>query len=413
MKTCASLMVFLFVALSLIVPSGYSYGSLCLCILGITTLLRGRFPRLYKQDWILLSAILLYVIVDCVLVWFHHLPLSAVDKTSRYLFVIPVYVLLIAYPPIKKYFWMGLIVGAAGVGILAIFQQLHLFIKPIWPGRSSGFMNPIQFGDISLLMSMLLLPFIIDFYESGSKHLAMMAALASLLGFLASILSLTRGGWLAIPVVTIIFCVLIRKGRSTILYSFLAFTMFVIVTLCIPSSNFVKDRVLSTYVDVLRYSQNERLDVHSSIGSRVQMWKNGVMAFNARPYVGWGDVNAMKEGFPSQWAELNSVDDFNHLHNDYIDVLAKRGLLGFVSLFLLYLIPMSYFIRLVRSKRDKARVFATAGIIFVASVIVFGLTQCFLAHISGTMIFAFYLVIIMAYCRDLERQELCTSSDLI
>ena len=55
----------------------------------------------------------------------------------------------------------------------------------------------------------------------------------------------------------------------------------------------------------------------------------------------------------------------------------------------------------MRTRQADVMPFAAAGVVLILCVMVFGLTQCFLAHNSGTMAFVFYLVIIKAYCRNI------------
>ncbi|MEO8599218.1 MAG: hypothetical protein ABI656_05255, partial [bacterium] len=72
----------------------------------------------------------------------------------------------------------------------------------------------------------------------------------------------------------------------------------------------------------------------------------------------------------------------------------KRGLLGLIALLALYLIPLALFVRRVRDKSKAVRPYAVAGVLLSVSYISFGLTQSFLTHNNGVMIFAFTLVII-------------------
>jgi O-antigen ligase len=77
--------------------------------------------------------------------------------------------------------------------------------------------------------------------------------------------------------------------------------------------------------------------------------------------------------------------------------------MGIIVLMALLLVPLKYFLTLVTRTYDQDSVaFAAAGVVLMVCVMVFGLTQTFLAHISGVTIFSFYLVIITAYCRNFE-----------
>lgn len=68
-----------------------------------------------------------------------------------------------------------------------------------------------------------------------------------------------------------------------------------------------------------------------------------------------------------------------HAHNDYLHVLATRGLLGLGSLLLLYLVPLGVFVRTVLTARERpARGLGYAGILTILGYIHFSLTDSIL-----------------------------------
>jgi len=403
MKVYVSSMVFLFSAISLITPSGYSYGPVLLLLGSFVLLLNLKSLHLTRHDWIFILVIGAYVGINFILIIFHNLPISSFDKLVRYLFAIPVYLLLIAYKPYENYLWNGLIVGALGAAVMAVAQQFGFFNQAAWPNRSSGFLNPIQFGDVSLLIGLLLFPFFLQGHSKDPKA-KLFIFFPCLMGFFASFLSLSRGGWVAVPFVLAVTHKNLSYRVKKLLFICFALSSLVFITAMffLPKSNSFKDRVIYTETEIIKIFSSDRSEqkTYTSISSRMKMWENGFMAFTSQPIFGWGDLKAIKLNFPSQWQELNQIDDFNHLHNEYIDALAKKGIIGFFALMMLYLQPLYYFMVLMRSRQLDILPYATAGTVLIISVMVFGLTQCFLAHNSGTTIFIFYLVIIKAYCRN-------------
>lgn len=406
MRLYTSVAVFLFSALSLIIPSGYSYGAILLSVASPILLIK-RFDFSFKKsDWIVVGVIFLYAVINVFLNFYHVLPLRSYDRALRFLLVIPVYLLLIAYPPKKIFFWSGLSVGALGAMLIAVWQSFVSNTE--WGQRASGFMNPIQFGDISLLISALLL---VGVLWAENKKLKYILFISSMMAFLASMLALTRGGWVAIPLICIVLYKLLDADlkRKVLLQATLILVAGGVFFYLLPENNFFKTRVFQTQTEITNYFQENPGQGNTSVNTRMKMWENGLYAFRERPVLGWGDLNAIKMHFAGAWIELNNIDNYNHLHNEYIDELAKRGLIGLMGLLSLYIVPLVYFLRSMQSSYRDTKFFAASGVVLIVSTMVFGLTQCFLVHNGGTMIFLFYLVIIKAYCRDTlsARAEAC------
>jgi O-antigen ligase len=390
-----SVAIFLLSAISLVVPSGYSYGSLMLVLGTFGFLVRKKYALIKKDDWFFIGVLFSYFIVSVMFNLHHELPTNSYDKPLRFLLAIPVYLVLINYPPKQQFFWWGLIIGVLGACAIAIYQQYDV---TSWNGRSNGFLNPIQFGDISMLMSAMVLFGTFCRYGGRFNILIFLSALA---GFMASLLSSSRGGWFALPFIFFIFYLTcsssIRKKIGILFAS--ACVIGAVFFNFLPDSNFLKTRIAVTKTEINSYLNDDH--EYTSLHIRLTMWKNGLTAFKARPFKGWGDLAAIKTHYPLDWAALNNIDNFGHFHNEYIDALAKKGVLGLISLISLYLIPLVYFVNLMRTRHADVIPFAGAGVALIGCVMVFGLTQCFLAHNSGTTVFVFYLVIIKTYCRNI------------
>lgn len=404
MSVYCSFAIFLFSAISLIVPSGYSYGASLLLIGTITFLVYKPHVKLKKGDWLFLSIIFIYFIVSISFNFFYGLSSRSYDIPLRYLLTIPVYILLISYPPRENCFWWGIVVGSIGAGFFAFYQKFFLII-PFQ--RVYGFTNSIQFGDISLLMAVLSLCGLLSARKINDNRWFYYSLCASVVfGAGASLGSEARGAWAALPLVgaTFLFlCGSVVRKRTLIAFTVVVSLSFSIYLL-MPEPNFLSSRFYQTQLEMNNYINGKGAE--SSLGIRIKMWQNGVDAFMARPFVGWGDLSAIKIHFASQWAVLNSITDFKHLHNEYIDMLAKKGVLGFTALMAIYLIPLYYFFGLLRTRQKNTLAFSAAGASLILCVMAFGLTQCFLIHNNGTMAFIFYLVIIKAYCRNIVETRL-------
>ena len=97
------------------------------------------------------------------------------------------------------------------------------------------------------------------------------------------------------------------------------------------------------------------------------------------------------------------VLQFDHGHNEALDLFAKRGLPGVLALLVLYAVPWAIFWPTRRRlAADLHRPEGTAlalrlvGLALPVLYLGFGLTQAFLAHNSGNMFYLFMVMLVFA-----------------
>ena len=147
-----SLSVFLFSALALSVSSGYTYGPVLLLLPALGYLLVRPYPVVNSGDKLIIVALLIYFLVGTLTNVVHHLPSREYDNFSRFLLVVPVLFLLLRFPVKPVFLWSGIAVGALGASVVA-YMDFYIHGE----SRAGGYNNPIQFGDIAMLFSCLLL----------------------------------------------------------------------------------------------------------------------------------------------------------------------------------------------------------------------------------------------------------------
>jgi len=134
-----------------------------------------------------------------------------------------------------------------------------------------------------------------------------------------------------------------------------------------------------------------------SIGARLDMWKMGIYAFIEHPISGWNlnELDEYKKELADKGIVSHEFIGFSHFHNQFIDELAKKGILGGVAIFGIFLVPLCSFYRKQKrfSKNKKVKLLTTLGIIHVLATMSYCLTQTFLAHNSGNIFYFFVLII--------------------
>lgn len=141
----------------------------------------------------------------------------------------------------------------------------------------------------------------------------------------------------------------------------------------------------------------------TSVGKRFEMWRAGWRLFIDHPLLGVG-TGAYKVK-TSELIQAGQVAPFigtyDHPHNDYVDALASRGILGIVVLLAILLAPAWRFMRAIRSPERPIHAVAMAGILTVAGFAIFALTDTIFLH---SMMITWYLIYMALFYALLDTQ---------
>jgi len=157
-------------------------------------------------------------------------------------------------------------------------------------------------------------------------------------------------------------------------------------------------RILDVKNNLSHYSQNSK---DGSIGARLDMWKMGVDAFIEHPISGWSlkALDEYKKSLADKGIVSREFTVYSHLHNQFIDELAKKGILGGVAILGIFLVPLCSFYRKqkISPNNKKIKLLTTLGIVHVLSTMSYCLTQAFLTHNSGNIFYFFSLVLFWSF----------------
>ncbi|WP_434986182.1 O-antigen ligase family protein [Vreelandella zhaodongensis] len=396
-----SVAVFMLGAIALVVPSGYSLGAAALFLAGVGLLVGRRLPHLTTQDRWVIAALVSYSLVGMAEALWDSQGSSGFDKPIRYLLAIPAMWWVIAYPPRLAFLWSGIATGALSAGGWAAWQKLTTGIA-----RAEGHTHIIQFGNLSMLLGVLCMAGLGWAVVQRQRNLWIALLCAGAIGgILGSLLSGSRGGWIGFPVVLL---VLYRaygaelSRRLKVLVIIAVFTAGVVVY-AVPQLG-VQARVHHAVSDVSQYISGE--DRATSVGSRFEMWRGAALLIQEKPLMGWGGNGYAKAMnlLGEKGVIHQEAAQYDHPHNEFIDALAKRGLIGLLVLLALYIIPMRLFTKQLRAESLVTRSIATAGVLLPVAYIDFGLSQAFLTHNSGVMMYAFLLAVLWGVYVSLIKQ---------
>lgn len=381
-----SIIVFSVGALALVLPRGYSIAFLLACLIGLIHWARTKNKLFDEKNKWLIWPCLAYAVVDAAISLAHQWALRSLDPYVPFMLIVFGIASLRIFKPRIALFWVGLAVGAVGAACFAGYQALVLEM------RSGGHLHPIQFGNIALLMGVLCLVRLLT--VRGNKWLDVLMLTGFCAGLAASVWSQTRGGWVALLMICVWMMYIVTKGWH--LGRRIGAVAALLGVLAIPvlqSNGVVQTRVMTAVNEASQYwSSNAQA---SSIGSRFAMWTYASKEILDAPLIGHGDKGWLRSRDAAiEKGELDPfIKDFSHLHNEYLDVAYKTGLIGLAFLLCLYLLPMLMFFKpYLNGYGPEARALAMGGIVLTTMYIDFGLTQTFLSHNSGRMVFVSLLM---------------------
>ncbi|NVF13820.1 O-antigen ligase family protein [Vreelandella maris] len=395
-----SFAVLLLGAVALIIPSGYSIGAVLLLLGSIALPFTSAKTRFDRRDWLVASALFFFAVVGLLEAWSDGQGLRGADKPLRFLLAIPVLALILAYPPRLAWLWSGLALGGIAVGGWGAWQKLVVGVE-----RAGGYTHVIQFGNISMLTGILCLAGMgWAVSHNHPKRWLLLLGLGAIGGVLGSLFSGSRGGWVGLPIVLWVLYRAYGRDLATPL-KIGALAVIMVGALCIYSvpQLGVQQRVHQAVDDIERYVTGESRT--SSVGARFEMWKGASHLIMDKPILGWGH-NGYQQRMQSL-AEAGVIDpgvvQYEHAHNEFVDTTAKRGALGLLALLVLYLLPLRLFMQQLHAPNLVLRSLAVAGALLPVTYIDFGLSQAFLTHNSGVMIYTIWLAVLWGSYRACQR----------
>ena len=387
---------FALLALSLALPSGYSVGAVMLLLLGLwrwPAALTGRLPRTAAGNaWALTIALM-------GLAWAMHIVgpdgrlitnSLGLDRCVKYGLVLLALPALWGQRPGTTALRWGCWLGAAGAGALALWQVLVQH-----QARADGHTNAIQFGNLALLLAAWS---VIWAMQTADRRARAVGFVAALLGMAASLASGSRGGWVVLPLLLLLGLWLASpapaqpRSRWRGVNAVVATLLACLLVAALPP---VQQRV-ALAVHELQSQQPQR--DNTSTGLRLAFWQQAWAMGMSAPWTGIGqtEYEARQRDAVARRQMPDQAIDYNHAHNEWLDMFAKRGLIGIAALALFYGVPGVLFWRRLRQPARAGEPAAAAsarhaatlcGLTTVLGFVGFGMTQVMFAHNNGNLMY--------------------------
>ena len=389
---------FLFGVLCISTRSGYSYAPAVLLLMSLPLLFRKQtYQILDRNGWLLFAILLIYPLVHGLSILTDGGTIKEFDRPSKVIMGAAILLFCLRNPPRFKWLMLGIATGAITAGSRALFDRLVTGY-----GRAFEWMVPIQGGDISMTLGLLSLCGVMWSIKTANKGLIVYFALASMLGVLGSILSGSRGGWVLFPVILFVIYRIFKDWFSKKVKLGMGLALCLLVAFCLTPQSGVPTRIAAAKSDISLYLSGQ--NKNTSLGHRFEIWKSSVDSFLEKPLFGWGyhGVRQSQEQQYKQGIITKEAYDFNsHAHNQFLDEMAKRGIIGLGALLALLLIPLYLFKQyLNQSFTPETRTLAAAGVIVVLSTIDYSLSQAFLYHSSGIVFYCASIIFLYSAVRS-------------
>ncbi len=271
--------------------------------------------------------------------------IKAYDGPSRMFFSIFI-LLFFAY---KRVNFSRLIAICAPLTLF--FTMLSVYRHPEviaqWGRYATTFVDPNAFGTYMVIFTGFCL-FNID-PSMKTKKTWLIYQLAGLLtGIYLLFGSSTRGSWLALPVILIMWLYLNRQKLSlqfTAVFILLILFSAPVISYLFPH---VGDRISSTLVDINNWFDHRNLDTSS--GLRLSMWKISWQLFLHHPFWGYGDkgyIGFLNEPWFSSSASAMAKETIICCgpHNELLSNTLRYGIVGSIAVICLFLVPLILFVR--------------------------------------------------------------------
>lgn len=410
--------VYLFSALT--IPFVGKVTAALILLLGLAGLCRFKFGHydLTLPENSLLASFALFSIVSIVsfFYWPHsRLAQMHLEDYCTFLMLIPLYLLLRHFKLDFTSVIVLLALTSIVLGLVSISQYVamqyfnvriltsdnpysHSWLRP------SGGVNPMRYGAISLVLSAVAFNGVL-LIKNKAAWLRLLLCTSSLMGLVACYLADSRSSFAAIPVLVLMYSVYLYKvGRPKYLKILLVSSVLLIAAL---SQN---DRVVATVASFERYQQG---DAVTSLGARLDMFKAAIILIEQRPFWGYGLGGYLKGGkeVRKMYPGIDRhVGAWSNPHNEYLLVMVEKGVIGLITLLLLFLAPGYLFFQVLcraddSSSGQQVKFYAMNGLSLLVVYAVVGQSVALFQHDVFNHFFTLMVLLFVSQIRVIGYME--------
>ena len=296
-----------------------------------------------KVKWILLALAMPMIAVLIGQLLRGELSIRMLDGPSRSILAAAIFILcLLRRIKLLEYFQYSL-----SFSMLILVLVIHINPEPwsLWSGRfATYFVDPLTLGDFSLIIGFMCLIMIdnksIFSWLIWSDVLKVSACIS---GIYLSLGSLSRSGWVTVPVLLLLVGMRFNLRAKTMLMTYIMATL-VFIVICYFNAE-VLARALSILSEPLAWFDAQQDNDITSAGIRLGLWVLGGYLIGRQPFSGYGDrgYEVLLKNDPDIIRIAPEVVRETLLkgpHNEYISSMLHSGVVGLIADVMLLCIPV-------------------------------------------------------------------------
>lgn len=329
-----------------------------------------------------------------------------------FLLLIPLYSLLRDFLFNYKAVVVLLALVACSLGVISTVQYVSMkyFGQYVLMGegrmsrfwlRPSGGVNPMRYAAISLIFACFAVNALLLF-RNKALWLKSLLGLAVVLALVACLLAQVRGSWLALPVLLVVYCFYLFKfGYPRFMLGVLLGGVLLLSV--VTQLQFVQQRYDHAVSNVSAYING---NAHSSLGARFDMFKAAGILIAERPLWGHGlnsyssKASEIRDATPGMSREVGA---WNNPHNEILQVMVEKGVVGLITLIFLFAAPAYMFIRSLYDRRVEVKYYGMNGLAILIVYVVAGQSVALFEHDVFNHFFALMILLFASQISVVQR----------
>ncbi|MBN4080617.1 O-antigen ligase family protein [Beggiatoa alba] len=371
MERLVYLLIFLFPIAGMSVRHWISNIFNLLVLIGLFALRKEREPLLKQERfflWVCAAYFASFILSSLVNGW-------GVNQTYylgtelRFLFVIPLYLLVRRYSDCSLWLLRGAVVGG-----FFLFAQAYYDVYVMGSAQALGVYSKNLIGTLAVVVGFWGLYHLLINIKSHKWPYILFGLLSVMGAFFTASLSGSRGAYVGF-VVTGLLCVVFFSRPRWMLAILLIVSLSAI--LFYQNSSIVKRGVDVAVNETQQYfrAEDHVKDVSSntSTGIRLEMLRTGLLFIEDNPFTGIGGGNYADKMQGKIKAGLASpaIGRFDYPHNAFMEVATAKGILGLITVLLIFYYPAYLYIKGYKACKPTA----VLGLIHIVAISAFSLTD--------------------------------------